>query len=72
MSRPANPLAVVGQVVTLSPTYADRALAILGNGSADSNLDSDDDGMNNGAENIFDKSRRRRLTTGNRIRGASA
>jgi hypothetical protein len=47
---PADPLAVTGQVVTFTRTYADWALANLGNASADPNLDSDGDGMSNATE----------------------
>ena len=44
---PSTPLAVSGQVVTFTRTYADWALATLGNAAADPNADSDADGFNN-------------------------
>jgi hypothetical protein len=47
---PSTPLAVPGQTVTFSRTYADWALATLGNAAAGSNADSDGDGFSNGLE----------------------
>jgi hypothetical protein len=47
---PSTPLAVPGQVVVFNRTYADWALATLGNAAAGSNADSDGDGFSNGLE----------------------
>jgi hypothetical protein len=47
---PSTPLAVPGQVVVFNRTYADWALATLGNGAAGSSLDADGDGMTNALE----------------------
>jgi hypothetical protein len=47
---PSTPLAVPGHVVVFSRTYADWALATLGNAAADSNADSDGDGFSNAVE----------------------
>jgi hypothetical protein len=47
---PSTPLAVAGEVVTFSRTYADWALAALGSASADPNVDSDGDGVSNALE----------------------
>ena len=47
---PSTPLSVPGQVVVFNRTYADWALATLGNAAAGSSLDSDGDGMSNALE----------------------
>jgi hypothetical protein len=47
---PSTPLAVPGQVVVFSRTYADWALATLGNAAAVPNADSDGDGFTNQQE----------------------
>ncbi len=47
---PSTPLAVPGQVVVFSRTYADWAIATLGNAGAGSGLDSDGDGFTNALE----------------------
>ncbi|MEY4243225.1 MAG: hypothetical protein RLZZ245_810, partial [Verrucomicrobiota bacterium] len=47
---PSTPLALPGQVVRFSRSYADWALATLGNAAADPNADPDGDGMRNGLE----------------------
>jgi hypothetical protein len=47
---PSTPLAVPGQVVVFTRTYADWALATLGNAAAVPNADSDGDGFSNAVE----------------------
>ncbi|MCX6875121.1 MAG: cohesin domain-containing protein [Verrucomicrobia bacterium] len=47
---PSTPLAVTGQVVTFTRSYADWALATLGNADADPDADADADGQINGLE----------------------
>jgi hypothetical protein len=47
---PSTPLSVPGQVVVFNRTYADWALATLGNAAAGSSLDPDGDGMSNALE----------------------
>jgi hypothetical protein len=47
---PSTPLSVPGHVVVFNRTYADWALATLGNAAAGSSLDPDGDGMSNALE----------------------
>lgn len=47
---PASPLAAIGHVSMFTRTYADWALANLGDASADPTADSDHDGFSNGLE----------------------
>ena len=47
---PASPIALTGQTATFTRTYADWALATLGNANADPDADSDGDGMSNAGE----------------------
>ena len=47
---PSAPLAMAGGNVTFSRSYADWALATLGDANADANADADQDGQSNGVE----------------------
>ena len=47
---PSSPLGVTGHVATFTRTYADWALATLGDANADPSADSDHDGFSNGLE----------------------
>jgi hypothetical protein len=50
LDGPATPVSLAGQTAVFSRTYADWALANLGDAAAATSIDSDGDGQSNGAE----------------------